>query len=101
MNFVGRIGAWIVYFGVVGLVLNMGWRQPLKNHFMQGDKGDKGAEAQTAPMAAPDPALAIPMAPTTGVPPAANGQVEEVDNNVKANRRMLIFSTPAPPPSAQ
>ncbi|HEY3900598.1 MAG TPA: hypothetical protein VGM54_18465 [Chthoniobacter sp.] len=90
MNFIGRLGAWIVYFGVVGLVLNMGWQEPLKNRFVAGDK------AQSPPMAATDPALTIPSAPPTTTPQVANGQVEHVDNDVRGNRRMLIFSTPAP-----
>ena len=87
MNFIGRLGAWIVYFGVVGLVLIMGWREPLKNHFMPGNGGP---EVVAAPLAPSGPAAPLPP------PQAVNGKVEDVDSNVSGNRRILNFSTPVP-----
>jgi hypothetical protein len=93
MNFVGKLGAWVIYFGVVGLILNMGWREPLKNHFLQNNSGSQAADAPTA---APGEALTPPQAPPVPTPPVANGQTEQIDYNVKGNRRVLIFSTPAP-----
>jgi hypothetical protein len=93
MDTIGRLGAWIVYFGVVGLVLTMGWREPLKNHFI---RSDSAAEPQATQMDAPAPELTTPIAPATSAPQAANGQVEHTDSNVQGNRRRLIFSTPVP-----
>jgi hypothetical protein len=98
MDAIGRLGTWVLYFGVVGLVLLLGWREPLKNHFMQSTGAPPTPAAQTV---AHGPELPVPMSPATPMPTAANGQVEHVDTDVQGNRRMVIFSTPAPTQSGQ
>jgi hypothetical protein len=83
----------------VDLIIILGWKEPLKNHFLPGNHR---ADVQPAQLAPPDPSLTIPLAPPAPMPPpSANGQMESVDHKVGGSRRMIQFSTPAPAPSGQ
>ena len=56
-----RVGSWILYFGVLGLIIALGWKEPLKYRFMSKDQVIAAKAAATPPPRPLDiSALALP-----------------------------------------
>jgi len=88
-----RVGSCILYFGVLGLIISLGWKQPLKYLFMPKEEviAAKAATARPVPDASPS------LRPEATPEPALDSVPD--DQNQARVKELLRRLLEAPPPA--